>query len=115
MGKEVRCGPAARIRRRKNWSMHLVVVTVVGAALLVLDLYDGSPARAQTAKAVLVGAGDIASCESRGDRATAKLLDSIRGTVFTAGDDVYVKNPPCPTSTNATTVPGATTKSGPCR
>jgi hypothetical protein len=84
-----RCGPVARIRRRKNSSVNLVVVTVVGAALLVLGLYDGSPARAQTAKAVLVGAGDIASCESRGDRATAKLLDSIRGTVFTAGDNVY--------------------------
>jgi predicted phosphodiesterase len=89
MGKEARCGPEARIRRRKNWFMHLVVATVVGAALLVLGSHGGSQARAQTASAVLVGAGDIASCESRGDRATAKLLDSIRGTVFTAGDNVY--------------------------
>lgn len=39
--------------------------------------------------AVLVGAGDIASCESAGDEMTAKLLDSIAGTVFTAGDNVY--------------------------
>lgn len=38
---------------------------------------------------VLVGAGDIASCESAGDEMTAKLLDSIAGTVFTAGDNVY--------------------------
>src|SRR3989442_11270176 len=35
--------------------------------------------------ATLVGAGDIASCTNTGDEATAKLLDSIPGTVFTAG------------------------------
>jgi hypothetical protein len=37
----------------------------------------------------LVGAGDIASCSSTGDEATASLLDGIAGTVFTAGDNVY--------------------------
>jgi hypothetical protein len=37
----------------------------------------------------LVGAGDIASCSSTGDEATANLLDGIAGTVFTAGDDAY--------------------------
>ncbi|MEO5704848.1 MAG: metallophosphoesterase [Candidatus Limnocylindrales bacterium] len=39
--------------------------------------------------AVLVGAGDIASCSSTGDEATANLLDTIAGTVFTLGDNVY--------------------------
>ncbi len=39
--------------------------------------------------AVLVGAGDIASCSSSGDEATATLLDGIAGTVFTAGDNAY--------------------------
>jgi thiol-disulfide isomerase/thioredoxin len=38
---------------------------------------------------VLVGAGDIADCESDGDEQTAALLDSIPGTVFTAGDNAY--------------------------
>jgi glucose/arabinose dehydrogenase/PKD repeat protein len=38
---------------------------------------------------VLVGAGDIASCQSSGDEATAKLLDGISGTVFTTGDNAY--------------------------
>jgi hypothetical protein len=38
---------------------------------------------------VLVGAGDIASCASSGDEATADLLDEIAGTVFTAGDNAY--------------------------
>jgi hypothetical protein len=39
---------------------------------------------------VLVGAGDIASCRSSGDEATADLLDGIEGTVFTAGDNAYL-------------------------
>jgi hypothetical protein len=37
----------------------------------------------------LVGAGDIASCASHGDEATAALLDRIPGTVVTLGDTVY--------------------------
>jgi uncharacterized protein YjdB len=44
---------------------------------------------AASADPVLVGAGDIASCDSNGDEATANLLDNITGTVFTAGDNVY--------------------------
>ena len=38
---------------------------------------------------VLVGAGDIGSCESVGDDETAALLDDIEGTIFTAGDNGY--------------------------
>ncbi len=38
---------------------------------------------------VLVGAGDIASCQLDDDEATARLLDGIAGTVFTAGDNAY--------------------------
>ena len=44
--------------------------------------------------AVLVGAGDIAGCASSGDEATAALLASIQGTVFTAGDNVYDSGTP---------------------
>lgn len=39
---------------------------------------------------VLVGAGDVASCDDpAGAKATAKLLDSIPGTVYVAGDLAY--------------------------
>ena len=38
---------------------------------------------------VLIGAGDIADCELDSGAATAALLDTIEGTVFTAGDNVY--------------------------
>jgi len=38
---------------------------------------------------VLVGAGDIATCASTNDEATAALLDTIPGVVFVAGDNAY--------------------------
>ncbi|MDQ2666333.1 MAG: metallophosphoesterase [Gemmatimonadota bacterium] len=38
----------------------------------------------------LVGAGDIADCASNGAVRTAALLDSLRGTIFIAGDVAYV-------------------------
>lgn len=37
---------------------------------------------------VFVGAGDIAQCDSNSE-ATARLLDTIGGTVFTLGDNAY--------------------------
>src|SRR5216683_6938551 len=43
-----------------------------------------------TSDPVLVGAGDIASCDDlAGARATAKLVENIPGTVFAAGDLAY--------------------------
>ena len=44
---------------------------------------------AEAGGAVLVGAGDISECNSAGDSATAKLVQSIGGTVFTVGDNAY--------------------------
>lgn len=40
-------------------------------------------------QAVLVGAGDIATCNRDQDELTAQLLDNIPGTVFTTGDNAY--------------------------
>jgi acid phosphatase type 7 len=38
---------------------------------------------------VLAGAGEIGECGPSGDEETAKLLDAIGGTVFTAGNNAY--------------------------
>jgi acid phosphatase type 7 len=38
---------------------------------------------------VLVGAGDIGSCNLEGDSATATIIEGIEGTVFTVGDNAY--------------------------
>jgi hypothetical protein len=51
------------------------------------DPLDPDPPGAEPV--VLVGAGDIAACNSDGDEATAKLLDEIDGTVITLGDNAY--------------------------
>jgi Calcineurin-like phosphoesterase len=50
---------------------------------------SGSDGPSGAKSAVLVGAGDIADCGLDADRETARLIDKIDGTVFTAGDNVY--------------------------
>src|SRR5206468_9702249 len=47
-----------------------------------------SPA-SSSADPVLLAAGDIASCLSTGDEATAQLISANSGTVATLGDNVY--------------------------
>jgi hypothetical protein len=49
----------------------------------------GASTSTLAADPVFVGAGDIASCLSTGDAATARLLAGIAGTVFTTGDNAY--------------------------
>jgi hypothetical protein len=58
-------------------------------ALAVMWFGWSAAPSAEAAEAVLVGAGDIAQCNSSGDSATAKLLASTGGTVFTLGDNAY--------------------------
>ncbi len=65
----------------------IVVATLVVVAALV-GSYSALSAQ-EEASAVMVGAGDIAKCSGSADEATAKLLGTIPGTVFTAGDNVY--------------------------
>lgn len=56
---------------------------------------DGAVAAAPAATAILIGAGDIATCEGTGDEATALLLDRYpTATIFTAGDNAYGSGTP---------------------
>ena len=63
------------------------------AALLVPPLLTlGLPAHAQTAPPAdptVIAAGDISMCQTDGDEETAKLIDSMPGTVFPLGDLAY--------------------------
>jgi acid phosphatase type 7 len=70
---------------RLSCSRSLRLVTAV--TVLWWGFVGLRPARA--AEAVLVGAGDIAECKKAYDSATARLIASIGGTVFTLGDNVY--------------------------
>lgn len=61
----------------------LVLIVANAGAMLPPAALDGDAEFTAT----LVGAGDISSCWSDGDDATAELLDSIAGTIFTTGDN----------------------------
>ena len=63
-----------------------------GATTGAITLPMSAPA--PPGSAIFVGAGDISSCASAGDEATAALLDSIPGTVFTLGDNAYESGTP---------------------
>src|SRR5215208_2963424 len=74
-------------------SMAVWVLVGIGLATLlsvgVLGSEQSVSAQVATADPVFVGAGDIASCTSKWDEATADLLDTIPGTVYTTGDNAY--------------------------
>src|SRR6266566_5228716 len=67
-------------------------LSIVGGAAASGQNTTSSPITATSSDPVLVGAGDVASCEDlAGAYATAKLIEKIPGTVFIAGDLAYPK------------------------
>jgi acid phosphatase type 7 len=59
-------------------------------AFLALLLGGSGPGtKAHPVASVLLAAGDIASCDSKGDEITAALIAGRRGTVAALGDNVY--------------------------
>jgi hypothetical protein len=70
------------------------IATVLAAMLALAGLGQAAasdnPRRDPIGDPVLVGAGDIASCASTDDSATAAIISQIPGTVFTAGDNAYL-------------------------
>jgi hypothetical protein len=67
----------------------LTTLAIVAALVVALVGVDRLAVGQEEADPVLVGAGDIASCRSTGDEATADLLAGIEGTVATFGDNAY--------------------------
>lgn len=68
-----------RIRKIKR-----IAAAAITAAAITLPV--GPAAAAEGDDPVLVGAGDISSCYSTGDQATAELLENIDGQIFSTGD-----------------------------
>ena len=82
------------------------------SSTLIMQLLTGPPTSSATSRdlpaalrpssreeAILVGAGDIADCDSQGDEATAILVErflaaSDNAVAFTAGDNVYPDGSP---------------------
>ncbi len=95
---------AARVRQRL--AAALVVLTALAACssdpasppapagtLTRSAATDTAPTASSGTQAdpVLIAAGDIASCDSSGDEATARLLDRTDGTIAALGDTAYPK------------------------
>lgn len=57
-------------------------------------LVPAEAARPKKKTWTVIAVGDIASCYSPGDEATARLVDRIPGTVVTLGDNVYIDGKP---------------------
>ena len=84
---------------RRLVSILILVVSIVGGVLALAfgwpTQFDGQGdlnvgmGESIFSASVLVGAGDIATCPSTGDEATANLIDDIDGTIFTTGDNAY--------------------------
>ena len=62
---------------------------VAGCLFPVVMIIASMAQRYPSGATVLVGAGDVAGCDSGADSETADLLDTIDGVVFTLGDNAY--------------------------
>jgi hypothetical protein len=65
--------------------------TAAGISVLACGGADGSPLEPPITlePQVILAAGNIATCGSINDEATAALLDNLEGTVFTLGDNAF--------------------------
>ena len=94
--KEYELQPLLRIgndsirSRNINKFARLLITSLL--TVLLSQITSARPSHGPTVEnsAVLVGAGDISTCDNNNDEATAKLLDNIPGTVFVLGDNVYI-------------------------
>ena len=73
-----------------NLKIEVFIIALLCLALANAQTILGASSGAKRNDPVLVGAGDIASCDDlSGAYATAKLIEKISGTVFAAGDLAY--------------------------
>ena len=100
---ETSARPRSGAFRARTWIRVDVTRLVHGNGRLTLVLTSAAPRQIRLASresarpprlvvettAVVLAAGDIASCASTGDEATAALLDGLRGTILTLGDNAY--------------------------
>lgn len=73
-------------RPKLNDRRHILAITLVIALVLAFPA-RGDPVQSPTH--VVLAAGDIGDCRSNGDERTAALLDRLRGSVLTLGDNAY--------------------------
>jgi hypothetical protein len=82
MGNPQLIGGVAATRRR-------TATGLIVATFAVLLLAVGCDSEPTPSAEEVVAAGDIASCRTEGDEATAELVEGIDGTVLALGDEAY--------------------------
>jgi len=70
------------------------LIPMVGLALVACGVAEPAgplfdPPRSDLPAEIILAAGNIASCGSTNDEATATLLDSLSGTIFALGDNAF--------------------------
>ena len=79
--------------RNSSFTRAVVTILLTGVLFTCRDTLPPQPtlqpSAAPAPPVTLVGAGTVASCSATGGEATAAILDTIPGTVFTTGDNVY--------------------------
>ncbi|HZB27562.1 MAG TPA: hypothetical protein VE282_03290, partial [Gemmatimonadales bacterium] len=75
-----------------SWYPRMLVCSVLATTVsLAMACGGGGPTEppgSPPAEAILV-AGNIATCGTTNDEATAAILDTLQGTIFTLGDNVF--------------------------
>jgi hypothetical protein len=77
----------------EGMSKSVLVISSMASAMMLACmtalLMTATPGASKARTVTLVGAGDIAGCDFKQDRKTARLLGKIPGTVFNLGDSAY--------------------------
>jgi hypothetical protein len=77
----------------KHWPAAVIIAIATAVAVVAILWPDGGNARPRRAAAgtdpQILAVGDIASCASTGDEATADLVDTLEGPILLLGDLAY--------------------------
>src|SRR5262245_43052976 len=77
----------------KHWPASVMIACAAAVAIMFMLWPDGGSARPHRAAAgtdpQILAVGDIASCDSTGDEATADLVDTLVGPILLLGDLAY--------------------------
>ncbi len=84
MKRGTRHGSRRTLKHAACVALACVAASIAATTVAAPTFGQNTASRAVT----LVGAGDIARCDSNNDEATARLVGNIPGTVFTLGDNV---------------------------
>ena len=76
---------------RGNGASRRIATVVIVATVAAFLIAGGCTTEPAPSAEEVVAAGDIASCRTQADEATAELVEGIDGTVLALGNEAYPK------------------------